>query len=122
MRHTAVALLVLLGIAHSFLGEHYILMRLFRQHGLPKLFGSARFTAGTLRFVWHLLTIAWLGIAAVIVQASGRSIESTAVLQVFSGVALVSGLMALLFTRAKHLSWVVFFAVAVLLWLASSRR
>ncbi len=48
-----------IGIAHSYLGERYILIRLFRRDDLPKLFGGPEFTIQTLRFAWHLTTIAW---------------------------------------------------------------
>jgi hypothetical protein len=120
MLHVAAALIVLLGIAHSWLGERYLLMRLFKRNDLPKLLGSTAFTSGTLRFVWHLLTVVWFGIAAVVVQASGQTLESGSVLRIFSAVALVSGLFALFFTRARHLSWLGFLAIAALLWSAAS--
>ena len=48
----------LLGVAHSVLGERYILTRLFRRENLPTLFGGTEFTTRTLRFAWHLTTIA----------------------------------------------------------------
>lgn len=115
----AASLLFLTGVAHSYLGERYILIRLFKRDNLPELFGGTQFTTGTLRFVWHLLTVVWWGVAIVVLQASGQPLESTAVLQVFSCVALVSGLFPLVFTRGRHLSWVVFFVVAGLLWSAA---
>ena len=46
----AAFLVVALGLAHSILGERYILMRLFRREDLPNIFGSAKFTAQNLRF------------------------------------------------------------------------
>lgn len=115
----AALLLLLTGLAHSYLGERYILIRLFKRDNLPKLFGGTAFTTGTLRFVWHLLTIAWWGIAALLVWASGHRLEPRDVLQVFSLIALLSGFLPLIFTRGRHLSWIVFFAVAVLLSLAA---
>jgi hypothetical protein len=57
----AAVLMFVTGIAHSYLGERYILIRLFKRDGLPKILGSAAFTSGTLRFVWHLTTVAWRG-------------------------------------------------------------
>jgi hypothetical protein len=51
------------GLAHSVLGERYVLMRLFRRTDLPKLFRGAELTIRTLRFAWHLTTIAWQGAA-----------------------------------------------------------
>ena len=46
----AAGLAALLGVAHSYLGERHILMRLFRRGDLPKLFGGVEFTQQTLRF------------------------------------------------------------------------
>lgn len=65
--YAAAALTVGIGIAHSWLGERYILIRLFRRGDLPPLFGGADFTKNTLRFAWHLTTLAWLGLAGILV-------------------------------------------------------
>jgi hypothetical protein len=53
--------------AHSYLGERYILIRLFRRNDLPKILGNAEFTMHTLRFAWHLTSIAWLGLASLLI-------------------------------------------------------
>ncbi len=42
--YIAALLLFLVGVAHSYLGERYILIRLFRREDLPKLFGGTQFT------------------------------------------------------------------------------
>jgi len=62
----AALLAVVVGAAHSVLGELFILTRLFRRDDLPVLFGSPEFTQRTLRFTWHLTTVAWWGLAAII--------------------------------------------------------
>jgi len=115
----AALLLFLTGAAHSYLGERYILIRLFKRDNLPQLFGGTEFTTGTLRFVWHILTIVWWGIAILVLQAAGQALQPSFVLEVFSSIAFISGLFSFFFTRGKHLSWVVFFAVAILLWIAA---
>ncbi|MBA3657097.1 MAG: hypothetical protein H0W69_07085, partial [Gemmatimonadaceae bacterium] len=43
----AALLTVVVGLAHSYLGERYILLRLFRRDDLPHLFGSDVFTKRT---------------------------------------------------------------------------
>ena len=65
MLQLAAILIVLLGVAHSVLGERYILTRLFRGE-LPKLFGSSEFTRNTLRFAWHLTTLLALALGAIL--------------------------------------------------------
>ncbi|SDQ40246.1 hypothetical protein SAMN05428982_0976 [Pseudoxanthomonas sp. CF385] len=112
----AAALMFLLGLAHSVLGERYLLIRLFRRPDLPKLLGGTAFTTQTLRFAWHLTTVIAWGLAAVVLQvgdlpdADGRRIATT--LAVTLG---LSGLLPLIFTRGRHLSWVVLFASGGLL-------
>mgnify|MGYP003660472062 CR=1 FL=1 len=119
MLYLAAVLIALLGLVHSVLGERYILVRLFRREGLPKLFGSTAFTTQTLRFAWHLTTVVWWGLAALIVVAARRALQPADVLHAIAWIALVSGFFPLVFTRGKHLAWVVFFAVAALLFLGA---
>ncbi len=111
----AAGLTFLIGVAHSYLGERYILTRLFRRD-LPHLNGSDLFTKRTLRFAWHLTTVAWWGFGALLLMlpASGGEGAREAALWVTTGVFSVSGLTALAASRGRHLSWIVFFAIALL--------
>jgi hypothetical protein len=115
----AASLVFLTGCAHSYLGERYILIRLFKRGGLPSLFGGTEFTEGTLRFAWHITTVAWWAIALLLVFAHQQSLSTTVVLHVIAGAALVSAALPILFTRGKHLSWVVFLLVAALVFFAA---
>jgi hypothetical protein len=119
MLYFAAALIFLLGLVHSVLGERYILVRLFRRDHLPKLFGSTAFTTQTLRFAWHLTTVVWWGLAALILLSTRRSLNTQDVLHTIAWIALISGLFPLVFTRGKHLAWLVFFAVALLLFISA---
>lgn len=117
--HLAAALIILTGLAHSVLGERYILTRLFRRSDLPKLFGGTAFTARTLRFAWHITTVAWWGMAVLLWQAADGTLSRTSVLQVLGWTALLSALLPLWITRGRRLSWIVFLAVGALtLWSA----
>ena len=111
----AAVLVFLTGIAHAYLSEQYILVCLFRRDGLPKLFGGTEFTTGTLRFAWHLTTVDWWGLACLIVLAARPAFRPQDALQALAVVAFVSGALPLYFSRGKPLSWIVFFAVALLL-------
>jgi hypothetical protein len=109
----AAGLSFLIGLSHSILGERYILVRLFRRDDLPKLLGSDFFTKRTLRFAWHLTTIAWWGFAIILIALSNELTDlKTSILYIISAVFFVSGLMSAGFTRLKHLSWIVFFLIA----------
>ncbi len=115
----ALVLILAVSVAHSYLGERYILVRLFCREDLPRIFGSAKFTRRTLRFAWHITSVAWLGFAAVLyLLAHGPSTRSAIGLVV--GVTfLANGAIALFASRGKHLSWPVFFAIGVLAILAT---
>lgn len=117
----AIALIVGVSFAHSYLGEKYILVRLFRRDNLPRLFGGDWFTKRTLRFAWHLTSIAWLGLGAIAAAlATGPATASgTLILRIVSLTFVVHALVAVVASRGKHLSWVVFGAIAVLTWLAA---
>jgi hypothetical protein len=115
----AAALALLLAAAHSYLGERYILIRLLRRTDLPRLFGGAEFTKHTLRFAWHLTSLAWAGFAALLaVQAVAPAESWRAEGQVISATFALSGFAALVGSRGRHLSWVAFFVIAALVWLA----
>ena len=109
----AAALAIFIGIVHSYLGERYILVRLFKRNNLPKLFGSDWFTKRVLRFAWHLTTVAWWGFAAIlyIISGSKENIEKQ-ILIIIAVVFLASGLLSATFTKGKHISWVVFWLIS----------
>jgi hypothetical protein len=108
MLQAAAVLIVLLGIAHSVLGERYILTRLFRRE-VPTLFGGPEFTRSTLRFAWHLTTVLAFALGAVLWLLAGNP-SAELLARVLGWFLVVSGLLPLVFTRGRHLSWVVLFA------------
>lgn len=107
----ASALVFVLGLAHSVLGERYILVRLFRRDNLPKLFGGTEFTTRTLRFAWHITTIVWWGFAVLLWRMAAGPISSVFILNVIGYTFIVAGILPLVITRGKHVSWVVLFTI-----------
>ncbi len=97
-------MMIALALAHSILGEKFILIRLFRRD-LPKLFGDDSFTKQTLRFAWHALTVAWWAIAALLLLAPA-SAEQVIGWTVVCGLGATS-VMTIVISRGRHLSWVV---------------
>ncbi len=102
-----------IGVAHSYLGERYILIRLFRRENLPKLFGGTTFTTRTLRFAWHITTLAWWGFAVLLLFLAQRALTSKRVLLVIGGVFLASGALTLVASRGRHLAWPVFLFIGL---------
>jgi len=109
------------GLAHSYLGERYILIRLFRRTELPRLFGSDLFTRRTLRFAWHITSLAWWGFAAlllVLAKGDPATLRQNTLL-VLAATFAASAAMTGIASRGRHLAWIVFLAIAVLSWLAA---
>jgi hypothetical protein len=114
----AVLLAFIIGLAHSILGERYILIRLFKRE-LPRLFGSDLFTKRTLRFAWHLTTAAWWGMAVILVALALREVDNTSIIvvNIIAITFLVSAVVSFLSSRGRHFSWIVFILIAVFAWL-----
>jgi hypothetical protein len=116
---TGAILAVLISVVHSYLGERYILTRLFRRAALPHLFGSDRFTRQTLRFAWHLSSIAWIGFAGIMISFTYVDpLQSRRVaLQIISLTFVIHAIITAYATRGRHLAWIVYLAIALVCWL-----
>ena len=114
-------LVVLIGAAHSYLGEQYILVRLFRRSNFPQLFGSDTFTKQTLRFAWHLTTIAWIGLASVILieVVVPSSEQLSTILKAISITFFISSVVTLAASKGRHFAWIVFLSISLLVWIGS---
>jgi hypothetical protein len=119
----AALLLFTLGVAHSWLGEKFILIPLFRRRNLPHLFGSDLFTKRTLRFAWHLTTIAWWGMAAILLALSSDAPVTSArtLPKVIAVTFLTSAVISFYGSRGRHLAWIVFLAAGLLTWAGANR-
>lgn len=113
MYYVAAILLITIGVIHSVLGERYILIRLFRRDNLPKLYGNDTFTKNTLRFAWHITTIAWFGFAALLVFMAQSTLPSHFIGSIITLTFVAHFLLALLGSKGKHFSWVFFLLISV---------
>ncbi|MDB4385252.1 hypothetical protein N9Z12_04295 [Opitutaceae bacterium] len=119
MLYIAGALTVLIGCAHSYLGEKYILRRLVREDNLPPLFGGEVSAPKILRFAWHLTTIAWWGFAVLLFMLVRTPLSPALVGQVIAIVFGIHSLITLAASRGRHPAWIVFLLIAILSWMAS---
>ncbi len=104
----AAALFLLVSGLHSILGERFILRApLTMSWPNPQ---SERFKKQTLRFAWHLTSLTWIGLGVLILGS-----PSSFTLDVLSGIALLSGALAFVVSRAAHLAWPIFLSIATLL-------
>lgn len=104
----------LLGIAHSVLGEQRLLGPLLAPDQRVGLLAKSGFARNILRFAWHLTSIAWWGLGAVLVAvavaAPGRTEAN--VLMAVAGTLAVSGLLILAISKGRHFAWPVFLVAA----------
>jgi hypothetical protein len=107
---TAAIILVAIGIAHSVLGEVTVLRPLIAQRtwtipGVPRMAADR-----LLRFAWHLTTLAWWALAAVLVGAS---------IEVAFAATCLGAAIIILAVLPGHLAWPAFLAAGLLsLWSA----
>ncbi len=120
--YAAALLAVFIGLVHSVLGERYLLQRLFRTGDLPTLFGGTEFTRNTLRFAWHVTTLAWWGFAALLVALAQPSPDRGTLADIIGAVFLLHAVVAFAGSRGKHLSWLVFLAIGTCTLLAFRLR
>lgn len=113
----AAVLTITIGLIHSVLGERLIVSPLLKRD-LPKILGSDFITRQTIRFAWHLTTIAVWALAAIMVVYSSRPLDTTgvAVLTIIAVTFLISSLISLIAVRGKHFSWWFFLLIALAVW------
>ena len=108
---------VVMGIVHSTLGERLVFPRLFASADLPRLRGSLEFTRSILRWAWHLLSLAWFGFAYLLFAiGSGHTPDTVTLARIIAVVFGVSGLIAFVTTRGRHIAWPMFALVALASW------
>jgi hypothetical protein len=110
----AAVLLALAGIAHSYLGERYILMRLLRRADLPVLLGGTQFTRQVLRLAWHATSIAWWGFAVLLALLARGAPTRPAICRVVGVTFLLTAIVIFAGTRGRHLAWIVFLVVGAI--------
>jgi hypothetical protein len=108
----AALVLVVIGVAHSYLGEKYVFGRLF---ALPNLLRrDPDYTRAVIRFAWHITSIAWWGFAAVLVILAVRPPgDARAIGAALAATFLVSGLVIVLTAGRRHPAWPLLFIAAV---------
>jgi hypothetical protein len=108
---------VVIGIAHSFLGERLIFPRLFRAENLPRLRGSVEFTRSILRWAWHLTSLAWFGFAYLLfLIAAGKTPGALELSRIIAVVFGLTCIIAIATTRGRHVAWPLLALVALASW------
>jgi hypothetical protein len=117
----AAAIVAFIGVMHSILGERYLLGRLFKLPDLPLLRRDPLYTRNVLRWAWHLTSVAWWGLAAILsVLALAPQNAARVTAGVVSITLLASGAIVLAGIGPRHLAWALFLVAAAATWIASA--
>jgi hypothetical protein len=88
-----------LGVAHSILGELYILKPLLARGGLSD------FRTRTVRLAWHVTSIAWFGFAALLMLLVQPLMTYRSVALVVAVTYFGTAVFTLFVSRGRHLAW-----------------
>jgi hypothetical protein len=109
----AAALLFSAGLMHSVVGGKRLINPIIEWVDLPIILGSIENTRLTLWVGWHLLSVFWWGQAVVLVVIEvAPSMAVSAMLLSLSACSALAGVLALILSRAKHKSWIMFLPLA----------
>lgn len=119
----AAVLALLVGLAHSILGEIMIFRRLRKPGRIIPSDGGAILTGSNIRILWaswHVLTVFGWGMAAilaVLARPAARGVHDGAIEQAIMVSMLAGSALVLVATKARHPGWAGLLGVAALVWL-----
>lgn len=114
----AAVLAAAIGVAHSWLGERRLIGPLLdpaHRAGILKNSGGMR---RTLRFAWHLTSIAWFGSAAILwdVAQNPPNALGVQVLEILAATYAVTAAITFGSSRGRHFAWPLLLAIALAAW------
>jgi hypothetical protein len=111
----AAAVTALLGLVHSLLGERVLIGPLLAPDTRRGLLRVSPFARHVLRFAWHLTSLAWWMLAAILAILAPRPLAPNGahILIVLIAGFLLTGLIILGASRGRHLAWPLFVGIAI---------
>jgi|SRR3954447_7797554 hypothetical protein len=104
---------IFIAIVHSVLGEQRIVQPLLRSDAFAQYRSREWFVRRTFQLAWHLTSLLMVGFGALLIYYSKAQPDVT-VLEIISGVFILSAVLTAGATKGKHLAWPLFLAVGVL--------
>ena len=105
----------LVGLMHSVLGGKNLIHPTMKLDNLPVILGNISMSRLTLLVGWHALTVPLWGIGALLAYMAA---DPSALYMPFLWMVSISygflGLCALIISKARHLSWVMFIPISVM--------
>lgn len=112
----AAFIVALTGIVHSWLGERMLIGPMLAPENRSGPLLQRRFNRSLLRFAWHITTVTWFGVSAVLLILGAEPLNAPGRYAVLAIAAtfLIMGLISLVVGRGRHPSWAAFLATAAL--------
>jgi len=111
---------IFIAAAHSYLGEKRIFPRLFNRRDPPKLSGSAALMRSIVRWAWHLTSLAWVALAAILIALlNDPSQLPQSVGAIVATYLAIGAVVTFVTTRGRHIAWPFFLLATVATWLGS---
>lgn len=111
----AAILMVVAGIAHSYLGERAFLPRLLAMPGLPLLRrGDRGFTERVIRAVWHLSSLYWLCAALVLAIMAVQPANPLRAIGLTLAATILLTALACIYCGWRHPAISIFLVAAIL--------
>jgi uncharacterized membrane protein YfcA len=111
---------VFIAAAHSYLGEKRIFPRLLDRAEPPTLGGSATLMRSIVRWAWHLTSLAWVALAAVLIALFGDPSQlRQSVGAVVAAYLSVGAIVTFATTRGRHIAWPFFVVAMIAAWLGT---
>lgn len=107
--------LFILGIAHSIFGEKLLLMPMAKEKSVD-LFKQKPYMKSVMRFAWHITSIAWWGMAFIVLDFAKEGNPSFFSIYALTGTFALTGIIILAFSKGLHPAWFFFLAIAAGLW------
>jgi len=111
----AAALTVGVSLIHSWLGERRLIGPLLASEPRPTAL-RGNFLRNVLRYAWHLTSLAWIGMAGVMIALAHEPLSGPGRLAaaLVGATFLIHAAVAVGISRGRHLAWPVFLAIGLL--------
>jgi hypothetical protein len=110
----AAGLMIVAGIAHSYLGERGFLPKLLAMPGLPLLRRDRGFTERVLRVVWHGLSVYWWSVAVVLAIIAAQPANPLRLIGLTLAATILLTAFACIYSGWRHPAISIFLAAAAL--------
>ena len=110
----AAILMIVAGIAHSYLGERGFMQRLLALPGLPLLRKDRGFTERVIRVIWHAPSLYWAATGVILMIIAGQPANPLRMIGLVLAATIFAMAFACIYCGWRHPAIAIFAAAAVL--------